>query len=96
MSNRDMPSKPAVRVEYPGEDEVISRKSYTFHVAASPGTVGVEVSIDRGAWMSCREALGLWWYDASALEKGEHELAARARMSDGAAADSAPRRFFAD
>ena len=89
-------SRPAVRVEYPGEGEVIARKSYTFHIAASPGTVGVEISIDGGGWISCREALGLWWYDWSAFGKGDHELTARAHGGDGTSADSAPRRFSAD
>ena len=88
-------SRPAVRVEYPGEGEAIARKSYTFHIAASPGTVGVEISIDGGGWIPCREALGLWWCDWSAFEKGDHELAARARRSDGISIDSAPRRFSA-
>ena len=85
--------RPAARVEYPSEGEVIARKSYAFHIAASPGAVGVEVSINEGGWLSCREALGLWWYDWSASEKGEHRLVARTRMGDGMTADSAPRRF---
>jgi hypothetical protein len=93
---RTVRSRPAVRVEFPGEDEAIARKPYTFHIAASPGTVGVEVSIDRGVWVSCREALGLWWCDWTGFEKGDHELIARARMVDGITADSAPRRFSAD
>ena len=88
--------RPAVRVEYPGEGVMIAQPSYTFHIAASPGAVGVEVSIDEGDWISCREALGLWWHDWSGFEKGDHELVARARMGDGATTDSAPRRFSVD
>ena len=86
---------PAVRVEYPGEGEEIAGTSYAFHLAASPGAVAVEISIDSGGWVSCREALGLWWCDWSALEKGEHEVVARVRMGDGTTSDSAPRRFSA-
>ena len=89
-------SRPAVRVEYPGEGEVIAHKSYTFHIAASPGAVGVEIAIDQGDWISCREASGLWWYDWSAFEKGDYEVVARVRMCDGITADSAPRRFSVD
>jgi hypothetical protein len=85
-------SRLSVRVEYPGEGETIARKPYTFHIAASPGTVGVEVSVDRGDWMPCREALGLWWRDWIAAGQGDHEIVARAR-GGGISADSAPRRF---
>ena len=93
VAARAAQNRPAVRVEYPGEGEAIARTSYTLHIAASPGTVGVEVRIDRGGWISCREALGLWWCDWSAFDAGGHELVARARMGDGATSDSAPRRF---
>ena len=89
-------SRLSVRVEYPGEGEVIAQKSYTVHIAASPGAVGVEVSIDGGGWLSCRQALGLWWHDWSPCEKGDHELVARVLMGDGTTSDSAPRRFTVD
>ncbi len=90
---RTVQSRPAVQVQFPGEGEVISGLSYTFHISAAPGTEGVEVSIDNGDWMPCREALGLWWYDWSGFDKGEHELAARTQMGDGISANAAPRRF---
>lgn len=93
MKARDVQSRPSVRVEYPGEGEVIAPPSYTFHIAASPGAIGVEVSIDEGDWKSCREAFGVWWCDWSAFEKGDYEVVARARMRDGTTSDSAPRRF---
>lgn len=87
------PSRPAVRVECPRDGDVIAQPSYSFHIAAAPGAEGVEVSIDQGEWMACREALGIWWYDWSGFAKGEHELVARARISDGIAASSSPRLF---
>ena len=87
------PSRPAVRVHCPSEGEVVAQPAYAFHIAATPGAEGVEVSIDQGAWMSCREALGLWWYDWSGFDKGEHELVARARISDGISTSSSPRLF---
>ena len=89
-------SRPAVRVEYPNESEVISHSSYTFRIATTPGTDNMEVSIDGGAWMSCRESLGSWWYDWSGFDKGSHELVARTRMGDGLSINSAPRRFTVD
>ena len=88
--------RPSVRVEYPGEGEAIARPSYAFHIAASPEVEGVEVSINQGDWISCREASGLWWYDWSAFKKGDYELVARTRRGDGVTAESAPRRFSVD
>jgi hypothetical protein len=85
-----------VRVEYPSEGAVIARPSYAFHIAATPGAAGVEVSIDEGDWMPCREAVGLWWYDWSGFENGEHELTARAHMGGGISTRSAPRRFLVE
>lgn len=85
--------RPAVQIKCPREGEEIAQPSYTFQLAAKPGTEGVEVSIDQGEWLPCREALGLWWYDWSGFDKGEHELAARARRSDGIAPRSSTRLF---
>jgi hypothetical protein len=89
-------SRPTVRVECPGEGDVIARPSYTFKIAAMAGAEGVEVSIDRSRWMPCREALGLWWFDWSGFGRGEHELVARTRMGDDLATQSPPRRFSVD
>lgn len=86
-------SRPAVRVECPSEGAVIAGPSYTLQVAAMPGAHGVEVSIDQGDWMACREALGLWWYDWSGFDLGDHEVAARTQMGAGLSNVSAPRRF---
>ena len=86
-------SRPAVRVECPSEGEAISRPEFTFHIAAMSGAQGVDVSIDAGDWMSCRESLGLWWFDWSGYNTGSHTLLARTRMADGVASHSIPRRF---
>ena len=93
---RALQSRPAVRVECPGEGDVIARPSYTFHIAAMPGAGGVEVSIDQGNWMPCREALGIWWYDWSGFDKGEHQLVARIRKGSGIKTSSELRRFSVD
>lgn len=92
---RMIPSRPAVRVECPRESEAIARPAYTFHIAATPGADHVEVSIDKGYWMPCREALGVWWYDWSGFGEGAHELVARSRMGDGLMTYSDLRRFSA-
>lgn len=89
-------SRPAVRVEYPCQGETIAPPSYTLRISTASRPVdAVEVSIDHGAWLACREGLGLWWYDWSGFPEGEHELTARVRTADGIYAASAPCRFTA-
>ena len=87
-------SCPAVRVEYPRQDEVIAQPHYTLRISVAPGQAdAVEVSIDQGAWLPCREGLGLWWYDWSGYSRGAHELTARTHTADGVYASSTPCRF---
>ena len=86
-------SRSAVRVECPSEGEAVARPDFTVHIVAMSGAQGVDVSIDQGEWMPCRESLGLWWYDWSGYVKGAHVLLARTRMADGVITNSAPRRF---
>ncbi|OGS40736.1 MAG: hypothetical protein A2506_07685 [Elusimicrobia bacterium RIFOXYD12_FULL_66_9] len=88
--------RPTVQVVCPSEDAVIAQPCFTFQMAATPGVDGVQVSIDRSEWVACRESLGLWWYDWSGFEKGEHQLLARTHMGNGIAVDSAARRFSVD
>lgn len=85
--------RPSVRVKCPVEGEVVAMPSYSFHLTAESGSVGVEVSIDQGPWLACRESLGLWWYDWNGFDKGEHEIVARARIPGGFGASSSPRIF---
>jgi hypothetical protein len=92
VPSRAMQSRPAVRVECPSEGDVIALPSYTFKIAATSGVEAMEVSIDQGDWVPCREAAGFWWYDWSGFDKGEHELAARSRLG-GVSANSGPRLF---
>jgi hypothetical protein len=88
-------SRPAVSVECPGEGDAIARPSYTFKISATYGVDGVEVSIDQGEWLPCRESLGFWWYDWSGFDAGEHELTARSSLANGMTTNSAPRLFTA-
>ena len=87
-------SRPAMRVECPGEGEAISRPYYTLQITAMLGG-GVDVSIDQGDWLPCREALGFWWFDWSGFDAGPHELTVRTRVGEGLALVSGPRRFTA-
>lgn len=89
-----VPSRPAVRVEYPRQGEVVAQPSYTLRISVAPGQAdAVEVSIDQGAWLPCREGLGLWWYDWSGYAQGEHELTARTHTVGGVYSASIPCRF---
>ena len=87
------PASPEVSVSYPCEGETISHPSYTFQVAVGEQAEAVEVSIDQGDWQSCRDAVGLWWFDWSGYDSGEHEVAARLRKPDGTTRLSEPRLF---
>jgi hypothetical protein len=81
-------------VEYPLEGEAVAQPAYTLCIAVARGTAdAVEVSIDQGGWLACREGLGLWWFDWSGYEKGDHELTARTRTAGGIVIASDPRRF---
>jgi hypothetical protein len=87
-------SRPAVRVEYPCQGELIAQPSYTLRISvALEQPDAVEVSIDHGAWLPCREGLGLWWYDWSGYAKGGHEIMARTYTAGGVYAVSVPCRF---
>ena len=92
VPERTVRSRHAVRVECPGEGDVIARPAYTFKISAAPGVDGVEVSVDQGDWMPCREAVGFWWYDWSGFDAGEHKLAVRSRKGY-LSTSSAPRLF---
>lgn len=92
VKTRAVQSRPAVSIECPCDGEAVARPFYTFKIVADSAT-GVEVSIDQGDWMPCREALGLWWFDWSGFDAGEHELTARTHIGDGLKISSAPRHF---
>lgn len=91
---RAVQSRPAVAIDCPCEGETVARPFYTIKIAAD-STTGVEVSIDQGDWMPCREALGLWWFDMSGFDAGEHEVIARTDLGNGLMVSSAPRHFRA-
>lgn len=85
-------SGPAVRVEYPREGERLECPCYTFHIGAIPEALAVEIAVDQGEWLPCRESLGLWWYDWTG-SKGEHSVVARSRVADDVWVTSDLRRF---
>ncbi|MBI4375099.1 MAG: hypothetical protein HY549_01490 [Elusimicrobia bacterium] len=83
----------SVSIEYPRNGETITHPSYTVQISAIPEAIGVEISIDGGEWLACRESLGLWWYDWERYEPGEHRLLVRISKDGGIVETSTPRRF---
>ena len=84
----------AVWVSFPQENEMITHPSYTMQIGTAPGAGQVEISVDQGDWIPCREALALWWHDWSGYDAGEHEVVARAKRDDGSLLNSEPRIFY--
>ncbi len=80
-------------IEYPHNDETIVSSQYTLRVAAPVGVDGVDVSIDQGPWLACRNEVGYWWYDWSGYGDGEHEVIARVRGKGGRWRMSDPHEF---
>ncbi|MBI5203271.1 MAG: hypothetical protein HY925_16895 [Elusimicrobia bacterium] len=89
---KDVKSQPAVRVDFPAEGEVAAPGGYTLRISAAPETEDVEVSLDGGDWVCCREALGYWWFDWTDYKPGEHTLVALSRLGNVASL-STTRRF---
>lgn len=88
------PHKGAVHVKYPRAGETVKRPSYAVQVEAPPEPVRVELRINDADWLPCREALGLWWFDWSGFEPGEHILVARVMTQDGDVLESVEREIL--
>lgn len=82
-----------VFVDYPQENERVTSNVYSFRIGVAPQAAKVEVSIDGGPWLACRNASGYWWHDWICFSPGDHQLVARAFLADGSSAKSKPRAF---
>ncbi|HAM36570.1 MAG TPA: hypothetical protein DEB40_14760 [Elusimicrobia bacterium] len=83
----------AVMLDYPTEGEVITSASYTFRISAPKNGDKIEVSINQGEWLPCRQEGGYWWYDWSGYEPGEYQIRARMHAADGKMKLTMLRRF---
>lgn len=83
---------PRVRpvIDYPREGEHVLEGIYAIRVSA-PGDSEVEISIDNGDWLSCRESSGHWWFDWIPLASRRCKIQARARVGKGRWLESEPR-----
>lgn len=95
LLERPLRAAARVAVAYPRENETVTPPGYTLQVRAEGAPVRVDISIDQEDWLGCRESLGLWWYDWTEFDAGEHEIVARAVYADGTTGTSEPRIFFA-
>lgn len=84
---------PEVWIEYPKAGEVLKRGHYTFQVCAAPQAVHVDLSVDGGPWLPCRESMGLWWHDWDGGQAGAHWATARIHLEGGMFVLSEPRIF---
>lgn len=76
------PVPPYIWIDFPQEQERLQASEYVMRFGVG-GADMVEISIDKGAWLSCRFASGYWWYDWANISKGKHTLTARIRATDG-------------
>lgn len=90
MSTYDHPS---LDIDYPSQDETVSSGHYTFRLSATTTLIEAEISIDRGPWLSCRHACGMWWFDWDDGLAGSHQMVARGTAQDGRTLNSTLRRF---
>ena len=82
-----------VFIDFPREGEKVASNVYSFRIGTSPQASRVEVSIDGGDWLPCRNASGYWWHDWICFSAGDHQISARAFLPDGTSANSKPRAF---
>ncbi|MBI4375055.1 MAG: hypothetical protein HY549_01270 [Elusimicrobia bacterium] len=92
QANVPRPEAP-VRVDFPKDGEVINWPGYTFRVSAVADAASVEISINGSSWLTCRQSLGLWWFDWQGYGGGSYQLQARARDGKGGVLLSSFRRF---
>lgn len=69
-------------IDFPHAGETVTSAEYAVRLTA-PEPGGVEVSIDHGPWLPCREAVGHWWFDWSGYAAGAHHIQARLQAPDG-------------
>lgn len=88
-------TKLRTHVDYPQQGEKVTSRHYTVRVEALEADE-VQISIDQGSWLQCRDTVGYWWYDWTSFDSGEHEVIARARNKHGRWQISVPHEFFVE
>jgi hypothetical protein len=75
-----------IGIDHPVAGETLQPTHYAVRIG-SVGGWGIELSIDGGAWLPCRQAGGYHWYDWWPAP-GKHQLAARMKLGDGKVLES--------
>jgi hypothetical protein len=88
--------KTQLSVDYPRQGETINCPQYTMRISAPEGVKRVDVAIDDGEWMACRQTNGHWWYDWSGYQNGEHEVVVRIETQEGKLISCEPHEFLVD
>ena len=87
------PPSTDVAVDYPKTGERVVSREYAIRISAEARAV-VEVSIDDGAWLPCRRAVGFWWRDWSDYRAGPHSVFARVTLHRARRILSSRRNFI--
>ena len=82
-------------IDYPQEGETVTGRDYTFRINAPQDAPAVELSINQGPWLPCRQASGYWWFDCTDMAPEPYQARARMRLHDGTEKLTLLRRFQA-
>jgi hypothetical protein len=89
------PAVPAVAVDYPRNGERVVSREYAVRISTE-AQGKVEVSIDGGGWLPCRQAAGFWWHDWLGYSAGPHSAVARISLRKGHESLSERRDFIVE
>lgn len=81
-------------IDFPYEGELVVSPHYTIRVTA-PHARSVEISLDAGPWLACRQEDGHWWHDWTGYAPGAHVVCARVVGRDGRMETLRPRALRA-
>ena len=87
------PGGVCVVLDHPQQGEKITAPHYTFRIGTSGDIERVEISLNKGPWQSCRNAVGYWWYDWADYAAGRYQVVVKAQSKDEQIFTSAPSKF---
>jgi hypothetical protein len=74
--------KPFVEIDFPKDGEHVNPPYYAIRLSTN-ASGAVQISIDQGAWQTCRSAVGFYWYDWTNMTSGKHTCIARIQTGQG-------------
>lgn len=81
-----------IQIDYPREEELVIPGHYAIRITAAP-QAQVEISLNGGEWLGCRNAVGYYWFDWKPSVSGEYTLEARQKVGKGRTKKSETRFF---